>query len=80
MRMTSSLALRRAQLLFAALACAASVPVFAGAEFSAVTKNTNSGTRLPAFGNATVDGRVDNERMPDEHVFEPMGLTSYRAP
>jgi len=62
MRMTSSLALRRAQLLFAALACAASVPVFAGAEFSAVTKNTNSGTRLPAFGNATVDGRVDNEQ------------------
>ncbi len=60
MRMPSFIALRRAQLLLAALACATTAPVFAGAEFSAVTKNTNTATRLPAFGDATVDGVVDN--------------------
>src|SRR6478752_9698869 len=61
MRMSSFIALCRAQLLLAALACAVTAPVFAGAQFSAVTKNTNTGTRLPAFGDATVDGAVDNE-------------------
>jgi hypothetical protein len=61
MRMPSSIALRRAQLLLAALACAVATPVFAGAAFSAETKNTNSETRLPVFGNATVDGVVDKE-------------------
>ena len=35
--------------------------MFAGAEFSAVTKNTNTATRLPAFGDATVDGVIDND-------------------
>jgi len=60
--MSSSIAPRPAQLIFAALSCVATAPVSAGAEFSAVTRNENSGTRLPAFGNATVDGRVDNER------------------
>jgi hypothetical protein len=60
--MSSSLASCRVQLIFATLSLVASVPAFAGADFSAVTRNENSGTRLPAFGNATVDGHVDNER------------------
>jgi hypothetical protein len=62
MRMSSFIASRRAaRLSFAALACAATVPAFAGAAFSAVSKNTTSGTRLPAFGNATVEAFIDNE-------------------
>ena len=62
MRMPSSRTSRRAQLLLAALACAAAGPAFAGAQFTAVLNNTSSGARLPVFGNATVDGHVDNQR------------------
>lgn len=60
--MSSFIASRRAQLILAALSCVVAAPVFAGADFSAVTRIENPGTRLPAFGNATVDGHVDNER------------------
>jgi len=61
MRMPSFIASCPAQLLFAVFACAVTAPVFAGAEFSAVTKNTSTATRLPTFGDATVDGVIDND-------------------
>jgi hypothetical protein len=61
MRMPSFIASCRAQLLLAAFSCCVTAPAFAGAEFSAATKNTSTATRLPAFGDATVDGAVDNE-------------------
>ncbi len=62
MRMPSSIALRQAHMLFAVLACAATVPVFAGAEFSATTRNENAGARASTFGSATVDASVDGDR------------------
>lgn len=45
-----------------AIAVVLATPAFAGAEFTAVTRNQNPGSRLPAvLGDATVRGRVDGD-------------------
>lgn len=54
-------------------AVAGATPVRAGAEFTAVTRNETSGSRLPAIGNATVRGRVDGDRGQLEYLESGLG-------